>query len=206
MVTIVQCDVKLLIFSDIHSDLQTLERLLQTEADYYFAAGDLCNWGRALDATGEVMKARADRVYVLPGNHESAEQVSAFCARFGFHDFHGRRMQVGRYHVAGLGYSSPTPFDTPGEYSEEEMSARLGRFAGLKPLVMICHAPPRGTGLDRVNDHLNAGSTAVRDFISAEQPDFFFCGHIHEAAGQSESIGRTTAVNVGKQGYLLQLD
>jgi Icc-related predicted phosphoesterase len=196
---------KLLVFSDIHSDLKALERLLETEADYYFAAGDLCNWGRNLDATGEVMKARADRVYVLPGNHESADQVSAFCARFGFHDFHGRRMEVGRYHVAGLGYSSPTPFDTPGEYTEEEIAARLNRFAGLKPLIMICHAPPRDTTLDRVNDHVHAGSQSVHEFIVAEQPEFFFCGHIHEAAGLSEAIGGTTAINVGKKGYLLQL-
>jgi uncharacterized protein len=197
---------KLLVFSDIHSDLKALERLMAIEADYYFAAGDLCNWGRALEATGEVMKTRADRVYVLPGNHESAEQISAYCARFGFHDFHGQRMQVGRYHVAGLGYSSPTPFDTPGEYSEDQIAARLGKFAALTPLVMVCHAPPYGSTLDRVRDGLHAGSTAVRDFIGAEQPDFFFCGHIHEAAGLSESIGKTSAMNVGKKGYLLQLD
>src|ERR1041384_1339449 len=152
IILIVQCGMKLLVFSDIHSDLKALERLMAIEADYYFAAGDLCNWGRALEATGEVMKTRADRVYVLPGNHESAEQISAYCARFGFHDFHGQRMQVGRYHVAGLGYSSPTPFDTPGEYSEDQIAARLGKFAGLKPLVMVCHAPPYGSTLDRVRD------------------------------------------------------
>ena len=127
----------------------------------------------ALEATGDVMKPRADRVYVLPGNHESAEQVSAFCARFGFHDFHGQRMQIGRYHVAGLGYSSPTPFDTPGEYTEDQIAARLGRFAGLQPLVMICHAPPYGSTLDRVREGLHAGSTAVREFIGAEHPEFF---------------------------------
>jgi Icc-related predicted phosphoesterase len=197
---------KLLVFSDIHSDLNALERLLATDADYYFAAGDLCNWGRALEATGEVMKSKADRVYVLPGNHESADQISSFCARFGFHDFHGRRMQVGRYHVAGLGYSSPTPFDTPGEYTEEEMAARLHKFAGLKPLVMICHCPPYGSTLDRIREGLHAGSTSVRDFIAAEQPEYLFSGHIHEAAGTTEAIGKTTAMNVGKKGYLLQLD
>ena len=197
---------KLLVFSDIHSDLKALERLMATEADYYFAAGDLCNWGRALEATGDVMKPRADRVYVIPGNHESAEQVSAFCARFGFHDFHGQRMEVGRYHVAGLGYSSPTPFDTPGEYTEEQIAARLGKFSGLQPLVMVCHAPPYGSTLDRIREGLHAGSTAVRDFVAAEQPEFLFCGHIHEAAGVSEAIGKTTAMNVGKKGYLLQLD
>ena len=115
-------------------------------------------------------------------------------------------MQVGRYHVAGLGYSSPTPFDTPGEYSEEELAARLARFSGLRPLVMICHAPPYGTTLDRIRDGLHAGSTAVRDFIAAEQPEYLFCGHIHETAGVGEAIGKTTTLNVGKQGYLLQLD
>jgi|SRR5581483_6952567 len=197
---------KLLVFSDIHSDLKALERLLATDADYYFAAGDLCNWGRALEATGEVMKSRADRVYVIPGNHESAEQISSFCARFGFHDFHAQRMQIGRYHVAGLGYSSPTPFDTPGEYTEEQIATRLSKFAGLKPLVMICHSPPYGSTLDRIRDGAHAGSTAVRDFIDAEQPEYLFCGHIHEAAGATESIGKTTAMNVGKRGYLLQLD
>ena len=196
---------KLLVFSDIHSDLKSLERLMAIEADYYFAAGDLCNWGRNLDATGEIMKPHADKVYVIPGNHETANQVSAFCARFGFHDFHGRRMQIGRYHVAGLGYSSPTPFDTPGEYSEDELAARLSKFAGLRPLVMICHCPPYDSALDAMRDGGHAGSTAVRDFIAAEQPEYFFCGHIHEAAGSPTTMGQTTAINVGKQGYLLQL-
>ena len=42
------------------------------------------------------------------------------CARYGLHDFHGRHLQVGKWHVAGLGYSSPTPFHTPGEYSEPQ--------------------------------------------------------------------------------------
>ena len=32
---------KLLIFSDIHTDWKTLERLLSVEADYYIAAGAL---------------------------------------------------------------------------------------------------------------------------------------------------------------------
>ena len=119
------------------------------------------------------MKSRADRVYVIPGNHESADQISAFCARFGFHDFHGQRMEIGRYHVAGLGYSSPTPFDTPGEYSEDQLAARLGRFAGLQPLIMVCHCPPYGSTLDRVREGVHAGSTAVRDFIAARAARIF---------------------------------
>jgi hypothetical protein len=197
---------KLLLFSDIHNDWKTLERLLTQEADYYIAAGDLVSWARGLDRAGEILRSRGDKVYVLPGNHETASQVAGMCEKFGLNNLHERHIEVARWHVAGLGYSGPTPFDTPGEYSEAELAERLERFAGLSPLVLVCHAPPYETRLDRVREGLHAGSTAVRDFIQANQPAWFFCGHIHEAEGVGIDIGPTHAWNVGKKGYLLELD
>jgi len=198
--------VKLLVFSDIHSDARALDRLMSIEADYYICAGDLVNWGRHLDAMGEILKRRADRVYVIPGNHESETQIADFCGSFGLHDLHGRHIQVGEFHLAALGYSNPTPFDTPGEYSEEELAQKLHAFDGLKPMIAICHAPPYGTMLDRITNLRHAGSKAVRDFLQREQPRYFFCGHIHEAAGASERLGGASAMNVGRKGYLLDLD
>ena len=197
---------KLLIFSDIHSDARALARLMATDADYYFCAGDLVNWGRQLDAMGEILKQRADRMYVMPGNHESAQQTSDLCAKFGFQDFHGGHIEIDGFHVTGLGYSNPTPFDTPGEYSEVELEERLHAFDGLKPMISICHCPPWGTGLDRITNLKHAGSRAVREFLQREQPRYFFCGHIHEAAGITETLGPTSAMNVGRKGYLLDLD
>jgi hypothetical protein len=199
-------NVKLLIFSDIHSDTRALERLMAMEADYYFCAGDLVNWARGLDAMGEIMKRHADRTYVIPGNHESAPQITDFCAKFGFHDFHGQKTQIGGFEVVGLGYSNPTPFDTPGEYTDEELGTRLHAFDGLKPMIAICHAPPLGTPLDRITNLKHAGSRAMRDFIRREQPRYFFCGHIHESAGAQDKIGETSAMNVGRKGYMLDLD
>lgn len=196
---------KVLIFSDIHGDLGALARLVEVDADYYVAAGDLVNFGRGLDRCGPILSRRAGSVYVLPGNHETAAQIAAFCGEFGFHDFHAQQAQWGRYHVAGLGYSNPTPFNTPGEYTEDVLAKKLDRFAGLAPLVLICHCPPQGTDLDQIRPGLHGGSTAVRDFLNREQPDHFFCGHIHEAAGVRTQIGKTQAMNVGKQGYLLEL-
>lgn len=197
---------RLLIFSDIHNDWKSLERLLAIEADYYIAAGDQLTWSKGIDRCGEILQSRGDKVYVLPGNHESADQVAGMCARYGLHDFHERHMQVGRWSVAGLGYSNPTPFNTPGEYGEPQLAERLRRFAELDPLVLICHAPPYDTPLDRIRDGLHAGSRSVREFIDQCQPEWFFCGHIHEAEGVSASLGRTRAFNVGKKGHLLELD
>ena len=196
---------KLLVFSDIHNDARALENLMNIEADDYFAAGDLVSWARGLDQMGDIMKRRAGHIYVLPGNHESERDIAQFCARYGFVNFHGQTLEINGVHVAGLGYSSPTPFNTPGEYSEVELAERLEKFSTLKPLVLIAHAPPLDTALDRVHEGLHAGSRAIREFIERHQPEYFFCGHIHEAEGVAIQMGSTRARNVGKRGYLLDL-
>jgi uncharacterized protein len=194
------------VFSDIHGDYAALGRQMGVEADYYFAAGDLSDWGHGLARCGEILAARAGRVYVLPGNHESEEQIAELASKHGLIDFHGKSFWAGGYHIAGLGCSTPTPFNTPGEYSEEEMARRLAPFAGLQPLILVCHCPPLGTDLDRVRRGLHAGSHAVREFIEREQPAAFFCGHIHEAAGVEIRIGDTLCFNVGKRGCLFDSD
>ncbi len=200
---------RLLIFSDIHNDRQALQSLMNIDADYYFAAGDLVSWARGLDKMAEPMKRRAGHMYVLPGNHESERNIADFCERHGFVNFHGGTLDIAGTHVAGLGYSTPTPFDTPGEYSEEEMAARLEKLVdkrvAWKPSVLICHAPPLDTDLDRIRTGLHAGSRAVREFIEKYQPAYFFCGHIHEAEGVVIQMGATRAQNVGKKGFLLEL-
>lgn len=193
---------KILVFSDIHGDTAALERLMAIEADLYFAAGDLTSWSRGLDRCARVLQRRAGKVYVLPGNHESASDTARACESHGLHHFHGCSIEVEGFHIAGLGYSNPTPFNTPGEYAEQEIAVRLERFAPLKPLILICHCPPLGTPLDRVRDGLHAGSRAVREFIERVQPAAFFSGHIHEAAGAQTTLGRTLCYSPGPQGFL----
>lgn len=196
---------RLLFFSDIHGDLHALERLMDTEADYYFALGDMVSWARGLDAIGESLKRRAERTYVLPGNHEHERDIAALANKFGLHFLHGKSLEIGGYHVAGLGYSNPTPFNTPGEYTEDEIAGRLGRFAKLKPLILACHCAPWDTPLDKVHFGRHIGSTAIREFIDRHQPEHFICGHVHEAAGVVAALGSTRAANAGKEGYWLEL-
>ena len=197
--------IKALVFSDIHNDRPALEKLMAIDADVYFSGGDLVSWARGLDKMGDVMKQRGERVYVLPGNHESASDIARFCERFGFVNFHGATAQIGGIRFAGLGYSTITPFDTPGEYGEDEIAQHLGKFAAWKPQVLVCHSPPLNTPLDRIKEGLHGGSRAVHEFIQQHQPAHFFCGHIHEAAGVVIQMGATRAMNVGKSGYLLEV-
>jgi Icc-related predicted phosphoesterase len=197
--------VKLLIFSDIHEDWLALEKLMSQPADYYIAAGDLANWGRGLDKAAQILAQRGDKVWLLPGNHESAADIEGFSQRHGFHDLHGQTLSLSGYHIAGLGCSNPTPFNTPGEYTETELAQRLLPFAELKPLILICHCPPKDTDLDCAGPGQHFGSSAIRDFIEQQQPPYFFCGHIHESAGVHTTLGSTECWNVGKKGHFLEL-
>ena len=145
---------------------------------------------------------------MIPGNHESASQITDLCDKFGLHDFHGsEHVKVGEFHMVGLGYSNPTPFDTPGEYSEEELEREAACIrwfeaddCGVPRASLRDHAGP---------DHESATRRKQGDArisAGAEQPRYFFCGHIHEAAGAQDKLGATSAMNVGKKGYLLDLD
>jgi Icc-related predicted phosphoesterase len=196
---------KLLIFSDIHGNVKALERLVATPADAYVVAGDLATFSRGLEKMGPILKQAAAPVYVMPGNHESELEIAEFCQQYGFEFFHKRVIEWAGRHVAGLGYSNITPFNTPGEYSEPEFAERLAPWAELKPLVLICHCPPLNTRLDRAGEGRHFGSPTIARFIDEHQPEWFFCGHIHEAEGANVTLGSTRAINVGKRGYLLDL-
>jgi Icc-related predicted phosphoesterase len=200
---------KVLIFSDIHGDLRALEKIVAQTADVYIAAGDLSTFGRGLDRCGEVLKPLGEHLWVLPGNHETHEEMRAFSERFGFVDFHRRVRTLpsasGTTQWAGLGYSNVTPFNTPGEYTEDEISAALAGFEGIPQLYLVVHFPPQGTKLDEYSAGKHAGSPTLRKWVDRTHPAYLFCGHIHECAGRSDRLGTTQCFNVGKHGYLLEI-
>jgi Icc-related predicted phosphoesterase len=201
--------VRILIFSDTHGDIRSLERIVAQPADIYIAAGDLSTFRKKLDNCGEALKPLGDKLWLLPGNHETHEDTLALCRRYGFVDFHRQVRTVetshGKRQWAGLGYSNITPFATPGEYSEEEIAEALLPFHGLKPLYLVVHFPPYGTKLDEYAPGKHAGSTALREWVERVHPLYLFCGHIHETAGATDLLGATKCVNVGKHGFTFEL-
>lgn len=100
----------------------------------------------------------------------------------------------------GVGGSSVTPFGTPSEFSETDYAAWL-KTAWEKardfPLrVLVSHNPPLNSACDLLPSGAHVGSSAVREFIEAAQPDVCLCGHIHEARAL-DRIGRCQVLNPG---------
>lgn len=122
--------------------------------------------------------------------------------------------------VATIGYSTPTPWDTPREKTDEELAVLIDELlAGVEDpskVVFNFHCPPLDSSLDTCLKldasvwpptpalengqpiYYGAGSQAVADALSSYQPIVGLHGHIHEARGMT-SYGRTPAYNPGSE-------
>ena len=127
-------------------------------------------------------------VRFVPGNHDPREVSHPS-------NLDGRMEVVAGVRIAGIGGAGPARFGFPYEWDEEEIEARELPSADL----LLVHAPPRGTTLDRLaHNGLPAGSQAIRARAIAHR-GLLVCGHIHEAAG-AELLGECLAVNLGALG------
>jgi Icc-related predicted phosphoesterase len=122
-----------------------------------------------------------------------------------------------RHEMVTTGYSNLTPWKSPRELDEPELSAYLeAMYAEVEDpanLIAVLHCPPRGTELDQapmIDAEFrvqtaggdvrmgSVGSQAVRDFIEQHQPLLALHGHVHESKG-AEKLGRTLCINPGSE-------
>ncbi len=196
---------KLLIFGDIHQDLEAVKSIIGQKADWYICHGDLSDRGQGLADAAQILAPLQEKLWLLPGNNETVDQIKSLCQQFGFTNFHQKAIRQGDHVLAGLGYTVPTPFATPGEIREEEFVRSLKQFASQKNLLLFTHDAPKATALDLISSGVHVGNQAVRDFLDQHQPLYLFSGHIHENAGKSQRLGLTTCFNVGKKGLVFWL-
>lgn len=186
---------RLIAIGDIHEHLRNLELLrpFVNGADALIVTGDLTNYaGR--DKARQVLDALRGlhpRVYAQVGNLD-LKDVDAFLTEEGI-NLHGRGVMIGEVGVAGCGGSNVTPFATPTEFSEEELTVILERahaaIADADVRILVPHCPPHGTKVDLTAGGLHVGSPAVRAFIEKKRPHVVLTGHIHEARGVEDLEG-----------------
>ncbi len=195
----------ILAFGDIHMDTKAIERIPELEqADFVVLTGDLTVVGGRREARQvlDAVAARNPHLFAQIGNMDRKD-VDDMLTEQGI-NLNGRSVVLDGVGLFGLGGSTPTPFGTPSEFSEEEMAGRLEQaYEAVKEArrkILFSHTPPIRTRLDRVRSGLHAGSRAVRDFLERTECDACICGHIHEAAG-IDRVGSCTVINPGMIGW-----
>jgi len=163
------------------------------------------------------------KCYVTGGNDDYADvlQVLKDSAAESIIDCEGKAVQLDDDHMMiSIGLSTPTPWKTPREVSEEELWTEIEKMTiqvpDLSKAIFNFHDPPVDSTLDRcpmldwdadppapifkagqMVMH-GAGSKSVRRAIETYIPMLSLHGHIHESAAVVK-IGRTVAVNPGSE-------
>ncbi|HTU86317.1 MAG TPA: metallophosphoesterase [Solirubrobacteraceae bacterium] len=196
---------KILVFSDLHRDVQRAERLVELarEADVVVGAGDYATMREGLASTIELLSRIEAPTVLIPGNAESdAELVQACASWTNAQVLHGQGTEVDGIAFFGLGGGiPPTPFDWSFDLSEDEAAAKLeGCPEGA---VLVVHSPPQGYVDEANGRHL--GSRSILEAIERTHPVLAVCGHIHQCWGGEAGIGTTPVVNAGPDGLLLEI-
>ncbi|GAB6061020.1 metallophosphoesterase family protein [Desulfonatronum parangueonense] len=189
-------------FGDIHEQLDNI-RLIPELADAagVIVSGDLTNRGRS-EAAHRILDQILEinpKVYAQIGNMDYPE-VEHVLETQGM-NIHARGLDLGDgVGLMGVGYSTPTPFGTPAEVSDEQLAQWLEQahapVKDLPHLLLVAHTPPFDTAADKVNGTISVGSHAVRTFIERIRPEVCLTGHIHESRAETR-LGKTTVINPG---------
>jgi Icc-related predicted phosphoesterase len=196
---------KLLAFSDLHTDLAAAARLVEAsrDADVVVAAGDLASVHAGLAETVGALSAIEAPTVVIPGNNETDEALRDACSGWDAATvLHGEAIEIDGVTFFGLGAGVPvTPWDWSFDLTEEEAAEML---AGCpEGAVLVVHSPPKGHVDESGGTHL--GSEAVLRSIEARQPVLALCGHIHESWGEQATIGSTRVINLGPEGLRVEI-
>jgi Icc-related predicted phosphoesterase len=163
------------------------------------------------------------KCFVTGGNDDDPSTLEPIY-RQGTQSFFGCENQLvyvdEEHSMVSVGYSTPTPWKTPREVSDEELGEMIDKMVAQVPDMSKCifnfHDPPHDSTLDtcpmldwstdppqpivkagQVVMH-GAGSQSVRKAIEIHQPMLGLHGHIHESQSVAR-IGRTTCVNPGSE-------
>ena len=123
----------------------------------------------------------------VPGNHDRRD-----IRRSGNVD--RRSETLAGLRVTGIGGAGPDRFGFPYEWNEDDIRALRLPEAD----ILLCHAPPSRTALDKLLHGRHVGSDAIRE-RALRHRGVLVCGHIHEAAG-IERLGDCLCLNTGSLG------
>ncbi|MHB1502293.1 MAG: metallophosphoesterase family protein [Candidatus Dormibacteria bacterium] len=157
-------------------------------------------------------------VVLIPGNDDPWEIDPALAASTYCINTDGRITDLpGNLQVLGLGKSSPTPWNTPREVSEDDFRQEIYSLADQlrdrRRSLFLVHCPPYDTGLDTaplLDAGLNVttsagdvlrgpvGSRGVLEAVKSIQPLISIHGHIHESGGERK-VGESLCVNPGSE-------
>jgi putative phosphoesterase len=199
---------KILAAADIHGESKIVKRLAKKAHDEDVDLVVLCGDITGFRETKNIIKPFKDKnkkVLILPGNWDSFATADFLAELYGIRNMHGYSVKYDNIGFFGAGGAEGPG---PGRISQKQLMETLKkayqglRNSGIEKKIMITHEHPKGSKSEFSGIE---GSKSIAKAIKYFQPDILIHGHIHEASGMEELIGKTRVINVGKEGKILEI-
>jgi Icc-related predicted phosphoesterase len=213
------------------SEFETLQKASQDEIEKIFAKLECVTLQYWLDMIPQRVP-KETKLLIHPGNDDKFEldEVIKACPNVVYAEESIVELDD-QHEAACLGWSNPTPWNSPRECSEEELMTKLEKMVSnvknMKDALFCLHCPPFESQIDQaplLDKNMRpvmeggrpvivpVGSKSVRAIIEKCQPLLGLHGHIHECRGWM-NIGRTQCMNPGSEytegilsAYLIEID
>jgi Icc-related predicted phosphoesterase len=194
----------------------------QGRSDELFLREALDTMRRWMEYADAKLEGTGLRCFVCPGNDDMFEIDDVIRKSKHVELVEGKIIQLdGNHEMINAGWTTPTPWKTPREESEDELRQRIqvmiDQLKDPGNSVFNIHDPPYGSGLDEAPELtadlrpayagrslVPVGSHAVLDLIEKYQPLLALHGHVHEGKG-TRKYKKTLCINPGsmyEQGIL----
>ncbi len=197
---------KILAASDIHGDSSQFKKLAERaekeNVDLVILCGDLTS---PLQTTNIIkpFKEKNKKVLLVHGNHDSIITGELLSRIYNIKNMHANTAVYYDAGFFGCGGANVGLDALSEEEIFETMKKGFSYVKDLKKKIAISHIHPDGTIVDKMCPGF--GSRGLRMFIEKYQPDLLLCGHVHEAAGVEDIIGKTRVINVGRNGKIIEI-
>ena len=193
---------KILSFVDLHGSLKALEKIQQLykreKPDIVICAGDISIFEQNIDYLVHRVAKLGAPLLMIQGNHEDIVATRRACSKYDNMIFmHGQAKVINDVLFLGWGGGG---FSTRDEVFEKKQKVFEKIMKDYKKVVMISHAPPYKTRLDRIIDE-NCGNKTLRNFIQKHRNIVLaVSGHLHENEGKEDRLGNARIINPGPFG------
>ncbi len=193
---------KILAFVDLHGDLSSLIALKKKakKVDIVVCAGDFTLFEADIDYLLYEINKLGKPVLMIHGNHESSSLLKNLCKPLDNLTFIHKKFHKFK-DVLFVGYGGGGFSLTEPDF-EKFVKKNKNKIKGK--VVLIVHAPPFGTKLDKLNSE-HYGNKSITKFIEKFKPKLVVCGHFHETAGLNQKIGKTLIINPGPRGKIIEV-
>ena len=198
---------KLLAAGDFHGDKSAAKKLAdlaeKENVDLVILNGDLVEENDTSGIIGPFV-AKKKKVIILPGNHETIATTDFLAELYNVTNLHGYYMKFDDIGIFGCGGANIGLSQLTEKEIYETLKKGFEKIKHMPKKIMVTHVHPADTKMEKFSKFVK-GSPGLKRAIDNFKPDILICGHVHEAEGIEEIVGKTKVINVGKKGKIINL-